>query len=205
MPTTLTPTLERLGRATRGPRLAMRGRHLWVASDLSVDDGACAAFALTFEGQGSRLRGTARGPSIAVLRWTFHTLAVALKCTLHDESASEPITPAPDVYRSAAVTYLEGYERDIVDARARRAHGIDAEDGDARLGQELLEWLAREEQIALASGANLASLGASLPLNDASALYELLLESDDVEDVFVSETEFSALLDRFRSRITPRR
>lgn len=209
MPTSIAIVLDRLGTITRGrsPRAAMRGGHLRVALDLSLDDAACAAVPLEFAGQGQRLRGMARGPSAVLLHWTFHTIAAALKCTLQEPPRDAGIGPDAGAFHDAALAYLEAYERAVNADRERHGQTVDPE--DAAGGGDFLEWLAGEEHIALrtdeqATGAR-ASLSASLPMRDVGALYEALLDSDAVDDVFMSETELVSLLDRFRARTIARR
>jgi hypothetical protein len=87
---------------------------------------------------------------------------------------------------------VDGYEALVLASRARKGDG--GGEGD---GRAFLAWLAREEHVALADGAD--ELGETLPLDDAEALYERLLESDAVDDVFVSERELARLLARFRA------
>ena len=98
------------------------------------------------------------------------------------------------MHREAAVAYLAAYEADV--EATRRKQGDDD-------GEGFLAWLVREEHIALAEGAG--ALGAELPMQDARALYEMLLESDEVDDVFVSERELSSLLGRYNARMTATR
>jgi hypothetical protein len=202
MPTTVATWLERRGKTTHGrvPQAAIAGRHLRVALDLRVEDDACAAFAVSFEGQAGRLRGTARGPSTALLEWAFHALAALLGATLDDSRSARPVTPSPETYLPKAVAYLEEYELAVAEAREALKKN---EPSDATSGARFFAWLADEEQIAVAEGTSaetIAALATTLPMEDASALYEMLLESDFVDDVFVSETELEALLTRFRAR-----
>jgi hypothetical protein len=175
------------------PKAAMHGHELRVALEGSLDDASCCAFLLDFGAQGARVRGTAHGPSAPALAWTLHTLAAALKCTLHDAEANADIPPAPAAYRAAAAAYLARYEDEVQATRS----GDEEEDAAA-----FLDWLAREEHIAIAPDgiAGITASTASLSLEDASALYEMLLESNAVEDVFVSESELTSLLGRFRAR-----
>jgi hypothetical protein len=187
--------LAKLPGRAQAPNGTMRGQELRLALALSLDDDACAAFMLDFGGQGHRVRGAAHGPSSTLLSWAFHALAASLKCTLHDADAGQDVDTNPEAHRAAALAYLADYEAEV---RANQRKGVDEGDGDA-----FLSWLVREEHIALAEDAG--ALGTTLPMDDASALYEMLLESDAVEDVFVSETELTALLARFRARTTSRR
>lgn len=192
VPARFVQAFELLGKLapTEGPKATMRGQELRAAIALPLDDAACLGFMLDFAGQGLRVRGTARGPSSAVLVWAFHALAHAMKCTLHDEEEGKDLTPAPEVHRAAALAYLEASEEAILTARRSR---------EAPEGAAFLAWLAAEDQIALGEDDS-ADLAEALPMDDAPALYEMLLESDDVEDVFVSERELVTLLARFRAR-----
>jgi hypothetical protein len=178
-------------RGARGPRATMRGQEIRLAVDLLLDDGACSGFLLDFAGQGARVRGTAHGPSSAALVWAFQTLAQAIKCRLSDTDSGVDIDIAPDAHRAAATTYLEAYDAEVLGDRRRRA-------GQEPDGPAFVAWLAREEHIALASPA--IDVGRELPLDDASAVYDLLFQSDAVDDVFVSERELMTLLARYRAR-----
>lgn len=194
VPSTLAQALARLATRTgeRAPKAKMRGQILRLALDLSLDDDACVAFRLDFAAQGARMRGEAHGPSADGLSWVFHALAALLGCALVETDGGAAVEPRPDTYREAAVAYLAAYEAEVrADREGRSARH--EEDGTA-----FLDWLAREEHIALAGEAG--ELGATLPMNDASALYAQLLESEDVEDVFISESELEALLARFHAR-----
>lgn len=178
------------------PRGALHGQELRLAFALSPDDAACPAFMLDIVGQGRRVTSSARGPSAALLVWAFHALAASVDCALLDASTGEAIQVTPDEHRDAALAYLTRHEADVRATRRARA--------DVEPGVEFLAWLAREEHIALAAaGDEAAALGCALPMDDASRAYELLLESDAVEDVFVSERELGWLLGRFRARMAP--
>lgn len=181
--------LERVPGRAYAPKGAMRGQELRLALTLSLSDEACPAFMLDIGGQGKRARGRAHGPSAVLLAWALHALAGWLKCRLYDVAVGRDLAPDPEAHRAAAVAYLSVCESEV---RADRGGG-----GESR-GAAFLAWLVREEHVALAGDAS--ALGAALPMEDAPALYELLLESDAVEDVFVSETELTALLARFRAR-----
>jgi hypothetical protein len=166
------------------PRGLMAGQELRLALSLDHHDAACAGFVLDFAGQGARVTGDAHGPSAALLAWALHAIAETLRCDLLEDDA--PIAPAPAAHRVAAIAYLETYEAAVL--AARRTNGDPDPDAFVR-------WLAREEHIALAGEAAFTEL----PLDDAEALYEQLLENDAVDDVFVSERELARLLTRFRA------
>ncbi len=172
------------------PYATMHGQELRLAVALSLTDDACAALLLDFPAQGQRVRGTAHGPSSSLLVWAFHQLAKSLRCTLTDPEQGGEIAPDPDQHRGRALAYLADYEDEVRAARRTRS---DSDDATA-----FIAWLAREELIVLTKEA--AAFGSELPMNDGPALYEQLLDSDAVEDVFVSERELGWLLARFRAR-----
>lgn len=190
VPSRFTEVFALLAKLGTMPRATMRGQELRLAVALSLEDDACAAFLLDFPAQGRRVRGTARGPCSDLLVWAFHRLAASLRCRLTDADDRE-IEPAPDEHHAKALAYLAAYEADV---RAHRRRLDDDEDD----GIAFLAWLAREELVALATDA--AAVGPGLPMHDVPALYERLLESDAVEDVFVSERELGWLAARFRAR-----
>lgn len=194
VPSRFTQALAVLAKLGTTPRATMHGQELRLAVALSLDDDACAAFLLDFAAQGGRVRGTARGPSSDLLIWAFHTLAASLRCTLTDAEQPGAIEPSPEEHRARALSYLTSYEADV---RAYRQKQNDDDDGVA-----FLDWLAREQLVALAVDS--AAIGTTLPMDDGPALYERLLESEGVEDVFISERELGSLLSRFRARRSPR-
>jgi hypothetical protein len=117
-----------------------------------------------------------------------HALAEVMKADLSVDGATVAATPESD--RASAFAYLEAYEADVLATR-RAGHELDA--------TGFVAWLAREEHVAVAAGARAF---ADLPMDDPSQLYEILLESDAIEDLFVSERELTRLLTRFRARFT---
>lgn len=210
MPALLGEALARLATgSTRASSIhgAIRGQELRLGLALSPTDPASAAFMLEFGRQGLRVNGTAHGPSAALLTWSFHALARALDCTLIDGSdgaSGQAIGVDPERYHEAAVAYLVDYERQVRRTRDRRASGDD-EAGEPEAAT-FLAWLAREEDIALSDDAgSVAELAAALPMDDAPALYEMLLDNDAVDDVFFSERQLASALERFLARDTLRR
>ena len=170
------------------PRGAMRGQELRLSLALALDDAACAAFVLDFAGQGARIEAAAHGPSALLLEWAFHALAATLKSdSVVGGAHAGPVAPDPESHRAAAVAYLEAYEADVLASRAR---GKDLD------GNAFVAWLALEEHVALGDSGAFADL----PLDDAPRLYEMLFESDGIEEVFVSERELARLLARFKAR-----
>jgi len=186
VPTKLAQALDTAAKQSpSAPRGRMRGQELRLARSLDLDDAACAGFVLAFVGQGVSVTGTAYGPSAVLLEWALHAIASVLRCELLEDDA--PISAAPDVRRAAAIAYLDGYEAEVRAAR-REAGEID--------GGAFVKWLAREEQIALTPNASFEEL----PMDDPERLYEHLLESEGVEEVFVSERELVRLQLRFVAR-----
>lgn len=194
LPARLTSALAMLAKVPGAPPApigAMRGQELRLVSSLAPDDGAAAAFLLEFGAQGARVRGAAHGPSAALLTWAFHALAAQCRAGLEDVTDELAIEPRPELHREAALAYLERHEREVLAHRKTRT-------ADAR---SFLDWLVREEHVALAEDEpGVEALAASLPMQDASSLYEALLGSDAVEDVFVSGSELASLLGRFAAR-----
>ncbi len=170
------------------PRARVQGADLRLAVDLSLDDGACASFILDFTGQGRHLRGAANGPSGALLCWAFHTIGANLGADLTDLTTNQRIDASPGRFEQAALAYLATYEADVKASR---------EGKNEFSGAAFLAWLAREEHIA--AGDHIDQLAASLSLEDPATLYETLLESDAIDDIFVSEREILSLLARFRA------
>lgn len=208
LPTRLGTTLGVLEKTSfgQGPRGTMRGQDLRLALELSLDDDACATFSLDFARQGAVVTGTAHGPSAPLLRWALHVLAAALKCTLHDAELDEDVTPDADALRADALAYLTAYEADVKATRKqhvlrRRAERAGESTESSSEGADLLAWLAREEHLALSDSAeDVRALAEQLPLEDPAALYEMLIDTDAVDDVFVSEKELKALVARFKAR-----
>jgi hypothetical protein len=193
LPATLTRALVK----QTAPRATLKGQVLRVASALTLDDDACAAFMLDFPAQGDRVRASANGPSAELLVWAFHVLAETLDCTLleGEQGEADAVDADPDVHREAAMAYLARHEADVLAARRTPEAGTSP--------QAFLAWLAREEHIALAAeeGPDVDALASALPMKDAGALYEMLLESEIVDDVFVSERELVTALERFLARV----
>jgi hypothetical protein len=170
------------------PHGEVRGQELRLAVGLPLDDAACATFLLEFAAQGVRVRGSTRGPGAELLAWAFHALAASLECDLVDEETRHQIAPNAEAHREAAVAYLAAYEAGVHAWRR----------GSPDDGAAFVAWLVREEYLALANSGD--TLGGALPMDDVVALYEMLLDSDAVDDVFVSEREVTSLLARFRAR-----
>jgi hypothetical protein len=171
------------------PRGRAQGSELRLAIDLSLDDAACATLVLDHVGQGRRVRSSAHGPGEPLLAWAFHAVAATTGAELFDGDGEQRIEPSPGTFRDAALIYLTRHEAGVEAARQGR---VDAG------GVGFLDWLAEEEHVAL--GGDARELAAALPMDDAVALYEMLLESDEVDDVFVSERELAGLLSRYRAR-----
>lgn len=194
LPARFSKILTELAKASdpgHAPRGGMHGQELRLALGLPLADPACAAFLLEFAVQGFRVTGSAHGPGAVLLSWGFHTLAAALKCTLFEANVEVEANPEP--YREAAIAYLSVYEADV---RASR------EGQGGASGALFVAWLARDEHVVLAKDADASVIGAALEehMHDPPGLYELLLDSEAVEDVFVSERELSSLLSRFHAR-----
>ena len=160
------------------PRAKLRGQQLVVALDMSLDDEAAVGFVLDFAGQGARIEAVAHGASEPLLAWALAELARELKAERRGEGAID---------RAAAMAYLEAYEAEVAESRESPPES----ESDAFVSS-----LAHEKLIEVRAGATFDEL----PLDDAARVYELLLDHEDVEDIFVSERELTRLLARFRAR-----
>lgn len=160
------------------PRAKLRGQQLVVALDMSLDDEAAVGFVLDFAGQGARIEAVAHGASEPLLAWALAELARELKAERRGEGAID---------RAAAMAYLEAYEAEVAESRESPPES----ESDAFVSS-----LAHEKLIEVRVGATFDEL----PLDDAARVYELLLDHEDVEDIFVSERELTRLLARFRAR-----
>lgn len=160
------------------PRAKLRGQQLVVALDMSLDDEAAVGFVLDFAGQGARIEAVAHGASEPLLAWALAELARELKAERRGEGA---------IVRAAAMAYLEAYEAEVAESRESPPES----ESDAFVSS-----LAHEKLIEVRAGATFDEL----PLDDAARVYELLLDHEDVEDIFVSERELTRLLARFRAR-----
>jgi hypothetical protein len=189
VPARLAQALVQLAKGPgKTPRGSMHGQELRLGLTLEPNDAAAAAFMLDIVGQGRRVTAAANGPSAALLAWAFHALATSLKCTLLDGEGESAIVPAPDDHREAAIAYLTAYESEV--HAARRGE-------EEERGADLLAWLAREGHLLLAQK---GAVDIDELLDQPAALYELLLESDAIDDVFVSERELGWLVARYRAR-----
>lgn len=194
-PAVLGGALARMQKARPSdPRGLMRGQVLRLARALPLEDPACVELQLDVAAQGARVRGTARGPRRDLLVWAFHALARELRCRLVVEDEGD-IEVDPARVLDAANAYLESAEADV---RAERERGT-VREGPAE-AKAFVAWLAAEGEVEPAGDPEVARLAETLPMDDHEALYEALLESDAIEDVFASESEMKSLLARFRAR-----
>jgi hypothetical protein len=185
--------LERL-HDPRAPGVILREGAIRFARTLSADDDSCAAIAVTFSRNGSCVVASTRAFAAPLLSWCFHALAKTIGCVLYDPQEGTRAEPDPDAFLDAALAVLEQHEREIQSDRAYQGGQPTQASSE---GRELLAWLQREGHIVI--DGDVGALAGSLPVDDARAAYETLLESDEVAEVFVSESEFEGLFARFKS------
>ena len=145
---------------------------------------------------GSKLVGTTPPMRSALLAWCFHSLARRLGCELVDPKSDErgPRTPNPKAYVEEAKSAIRNYEDDVL---AGDSLPGDEFAMDSQL-VEFLDWLVEQEKLSLACKTT-AELVRQIELDDESIdLYESLLESPAVDEIFASEEEFAQLIKQYR-------
>lgn len=146
---------------------------------------------------GSKLVGSTRGHGAALLYWCFHALARRLGCDLRDPQLDVAPAPNPRGFLDDAKRLVRDYEAAVL----RRAQDGDGDEDDVPGSNHLAEflaWLVELEMLSLACP-NTAELARQIELDDDSLdLYESLLESPAVDEIFASEEEFAALLKQYR-------
>jgi hypothetical protein len=179
-----------------------------VCHRLEHDDPNVATIGVSFSHAGNTLTGTSRGRGTPVLHWCFHRLASMLGCAIEDPlTGAEVKGPNPEDFLEEAMSVIEAHETEVLSTRRSRPPPADVdldldeddldeddeddedaiEDADGVL-REFLEHMVRADKLLLASPEfeDLQELRAVA--DDPEALYEAILDSEEVEDVFVSES-----------------
>jgi hypothetical protein len=183
---------------------------LLVRLRLAVDDEACASIAIRFSRNGRSLSGTARGRGEPLLHWCFHALARQMRGEIDDPQGAARVThPDPAQHERKARRVVQEHETEVLAERADPGEDDDAgdghDDGEQLEGTvlDLIAMMLDEGTIALAESDRRPAEGLLRlePLmDDPSALYEAILEADEIDEVFVSESEFVDVVRRFRLR-----
>ena len=190
-------------------RVHEKSSTLRVRIRMQDDDSECASVTVRFAKNGRSLSGSARGRNAPLLYWCFHRLAEAVGGRVRDPQA-EPKGAPPSLaaLERDAVKLVQDHEEQVDLANA---FDIDDHEEDDDLDEELedaafvevLAHLVKAGTLVLAVGDGVTlgeqceKLARLEPLStDPGALYEALLEADEVDDIFVSETEFAGIIER---------
>lgn len=172
-----------------------------IAEALPLTDSRCAGIQVSFKAGGRELVGTARRGGISLLYWCFHELAKQLQCQLFDPQAGERLNPDSQPFLEGAQALVAANESDILLQPPHAESDDEDESSKAAAASQLLvgffESLVAAEQLSLTCEAS--ELGHLAPqLKDPSELYETLLDSPLVDDVFLGESAFVRALTKFR-------
>jgi hypothetical protein len=167
---------------------------------MPVTDARCVAVEVSFSRGGKSLTASSHGGRWPMLEWCLHALAAQLGAQLFDPQDGNVIPPDSQARLAKAKALLEAHE---AEARADEPHDgpeepLDADDASSLL-VAFLESLVASEQLSLAAAPNDFGHLAS-QLNEPSALYEALLDSPLVDEVFASESQFVRALAEYRTR-----
>lgn len=182
--------------------LAADGLAIHIGVSLPATDSRRAGFTVSFTRGGRELVASARSGNGPLLCWCIHMLAAQLGCALFDPQAGELVTPNGQPFLAQAQSLLAEYESDLL-AQEPYAGPPDADAaGEANEVSQLLigflESLVAAEQLSLTTAAS--ELVHLVPqLKEPSDLYEALLDSPQVDDVFLSESEFVRALAKYRA------
>ncbi len=184
--------------------LATDGSSVLIGVSLPTADPRSSGFQVSFTNGGRKLVGSTRGGGGPLLFWCFHALAARLGSELFDPQTGAQLTPNDEPFLAAATAQVTANESDIL---ANEPYvGPDDEtaanvaDAASQLLIGFLESLVAEEQLSLTASAR--ELGHLAPqLNDPGELYETLLESPLVDEVFLSESQFVRSLAKYRSSL----
>ncbi|RYZ06766.1 MAG: hypothetical protein EOO73_14540 [Myxococcales bacterium] len=195
--------------AAEGLRCQLAEDQLSILIGLSLPpgDARSAGVAVSYAADGSELVARTHSGSGALLYWCLHALAAKLGCGLFDPQTGGRPQPNSQGFFAEAKAQVMSLEKDIAaeslnsdeegDTEADVA--ADAASAAAQLLVGFLRSLVDAEQLALTADARELSHLAP-QLKDPSALYEALLDSPLVEDIFLSESELVRALAKYRRR-----
>lgn len=174
--------------------LGKKGDTLLCRIDLAEGDPALAALRVSITPR--RIQGETKGGAAALLYWCFHGLAAQMSCDLVDpqEDAGKPVSPSPARFFEEASRVVREHEQEIV---AERPHAGEPAAGASRTVAAFLAELVRTGALVLASRDVSAFEGLRHLDGDPEDLYEELLDSEAVEELFLSGREFEAQLKAF--------
>lgn len=180
--------------------LGAEGLTIRVGALLPATNAGSAHISVSFKARGQGLTASSGGGGGPLLYWCLHALAAQLPCNLFDPQAGKTLTPHAEPFLARAKALVAASEEQVLAERAyvedlqANASSSATDAVDALVG--FLDGLVSEEKLALNGPAGeLAHLGAHL--SAPSELYEALLDSPLVEDVFLSESQFARSLARY--------
>lgn len=177
--------------------LGKKGDSLLCRLALAEGDPEAAALRISFSSR--RVQGETRGGAAALLYWCFHSLAARLSCDLVDlqEDARRAVSPSPERFFEDACRVVREHEREVLADRAYAGDGGDSPAEGTRTVADFLVELVKSGKLVLSAGDVSALQGLQHIDRDPEDLYEELLESEDVEELFLSGREFEAQLKAF--------
>jgi len=180
--------------------LGMEGLTIRIGVLLPTTDAGTARVAVSFKARGQGLTASTGGGGSSLLYWCVHALAAQLSCKLFDPQAGKTLTPNAAPFLTSAKALVAASEEQVLAERAyaqdlqsnAASNAVDA--AQALIG--FLDGLVVAEQLSLnAPAGDLTQLSAHL--QDPSGLYEALMDSPLVDDVFLSESQFVRSLARY--------
>ncbi len=181
--------------------LAADGSGILIGIALPVTDPRSSGFQVSFTTGGRKLVASTRSGGGPLLHWCLHALAARLGSELFDPQTGDVLTPNSEPFLAAAKALVTANESDVL---ASEPYVGPDDEGSSNPANEaslvllgFLESLVAAEQLSLTTSVNeLEPLAAQL--GDPSELYETLLDSPLVDEVFVSESQFVRLLAEYR-------
>jgi hypothetical protein len=189
-------------------RVALAANVVRFRIALDEDDPEVAAIRIAFSRSGDALSGSASGRGAPLLYWSFHRLAAQLGCELEDPQADDAggvVTPDADRYFAEARALIAGHEEDVMQGREEEdevegdEEEEDDDDGEEDQIRAFVGDLVRTGKVLLVSDEAAEYAVWSGMMEDPEALYEAIIESDAVDEVFLSESEFTDLLRKFHA------
>lgn len=190
--------LEQISRASPLKiALGKKGDALLCRLDLAEGDPDTAALRISFTSR--RVQGETRRGAAALLYWCFHRLAAQLSGDLVDPQEDErrAVSPSPERFFEEACRVVREHEREVMAGRPYAGGGGEPPAEGTRTVADFLAELVRSGKLVLATRDVSAFLGLRHLDGEPEDLYEELLESEAVEELFLSGREFEAQLKAF--------
>jgi hypothetical protein len=172
-----------------------------IGVSLAVTDPRCSGIEVSFTSGGRKLTGTTRRGGGPLLYWCLHALAARLGCELFDPQEGKLVAPNSEQFLAAAKAQVTANESDLLADEPYVEPPDTAASSEGTDGSQLLigflDSLIAAEQLSLTGAVtDLGQLASQL--DEPSELYETLLDSPLVDEVFVSESQFVHSLAAYR-------